>query len=276
MALNANLDNANDAHLVSWFQGWIHSHMGIHYPEQKLGLLEQRLRSLCLRISVSNLVQLKDAVEKGSVPEIYKHMANVATTNHTHFYREPQVLEFFLDHILPTLPRDERVRMWSAAASSGEELYTMIILMCNKLSIEYVQQRFAFLGTDISEKVVEDAERGIYSFRRIDAMDPALIKKWFQPCGLDNYAVDRQIKDLCIYRKLNLKNYPWPFSRNFHVVMLRNVLYYFDKETQAQVLRNIYMVTEKNGWLLTSVTESLADLNVPWEYVRAGVYRKTR
>ena len=276
MALNAQKTNMNDSHLVEWFKEWIHSHMGIHYPSQKLPLLEQRLRSLCMRLNAANLQELKTLVEQGTQADIFKHMANVATTNHTHFYREPAVLEFFMDHVIQTLPRHEKCRIWSAAASSGEELYTLIIMMCERLGLEKVQRSYAFLGTDISEKVVEDAERGIYPYRRIEEMDPKMIQNWFQPCGLDNYSVENAIKDLCIYRKLNLKNSPWPFSRNFHVILLRNVLYYFDKETQRNVLNNIYLVTEMNGWLLTSVTESLADLDVPWEYVRAGVYRKVR
>ncbi len=265
----------SDEPYLQEIQRWIYAHSGIHYTDRKLVLLYKRLQSLCQRLELQSLQQLAEALRDGSIPGIRKEVAHAASTNHTYFFREPEVLEFFQQRIVPSLPPAERWRIWSAAASSGEELYTLAIILAESLGgVEAARSRVAILGTDISETVIRQAEHGVYNERRMDGLDERLRDRYFSRVGLGNWRVDRELQKMAIFRRLNLKSRPWPFSRHFDVVFCRNVLYYFDAEHQTDVLNSIYQVTRPGGWLVTSVTESIRDLATPWKMITSGIYRK--
>ncbi len=264
-----------DERYLQEIQQWIHAHSGIHYTDRKLQLLYKRLQSLCQRLGIASLRQLSEGLKNNTIPGIRKEVAHTASTNHTYFFREPVVLEFFQKHVIPSLPPGERWRIWSAAASSGEESYTLAMILAETLGgIDVARSRAAILGTDISETVIQQAEHGVYHQRRMEGIDPGLRARYFKRVGLGNWRVDPGIKKMAIFRRLNLKSRPWPFSRHFDVVFCRNVLYYFDQEHQTDVLNSIYQVTRPGGWLLTSVTESIRELDTPWKTVTTGVYRK--
>lgn len=264
-----NIDNT-----LIWFREWIYEGMGIHYPDAKMPLLLQRLQGLCVKLELNDIKQLKSAVEKGSIKDIYHRMANLATTNHTHFYREMSVLNFFIQHIVPTLPEGQQWRIWSAASSSGEELYTLTLMLINQFGLDIFRQRVRLLGTDINPYMIEKAEKGIYPINRLDGIDQKTRTRWFKQIAMDHWQINQVIRDNCVFRRFNLKSYPWPFAQLFHVTFLRNILYYFDTANQQTILKRIYDVTVPGGWLVTSVTEPMIELDVAWQRIDAGVYRK--
>ncbi len=262
-----------DKNLV-WVKEWIELHTGILFPPQKLPLLQQRLGALCVKEDIKNIGQLVEELKCNKTAGLIRQVIEVATTNHTHFFREMNTITFFIDKILPSFSGAQTVRVWSAAASSGEELYTIIMTMAEKLGLATIKSRYSFLGTDVNPNVIEQAEKGIYSSHRLTEVSADRKKRWFKPIGLDNWAVIDDITELCLFRKLNLMDANWPFANLFHVVFLRNILYYFQKETQEKLLNQIYEVTLPGGWLITSVTESMNQMNIKWERVDAGIYRK--
>lgn len=257
-----------------WLKDWILEHTGIIFPEQKLSLLEQRLTSLCVRLGYSNCQTVIDDLKANGSTALVHQVIDIATTNHTHFFREVDAINYLISDIIPQYASSELLRIWSAASSSGEELYTIALMLAAKHSLSEVKRRFSFLGTDVNPKVVDQAEKGIYTTHRLNEVPTDYMNKWFSPMGLDTWRVSDEIKQLCLFRRLNLLHYPWPFSRLFHVVFLRNILYYFEPKTQETILNNIYEVTTPGGWLITSVTESFTNLQVKWTRVKAGVYRK--
>ena len=266
---------STDAPYLDQIQQWIHDHSGIHFAERKRLLLYKRLLSLCLQKGIPSLQQLAATLLEGNDRSICNEVAHAASTNHTYFFREPDVLEFFQREIIPGLPELERWRIWSAAASSGEEAYTIAMILAESQgSIGGALARAAILGTDISDTVIRQAEHGLYHQRRMDGIDLRLRNRYFVQSGLGNWHIHPELQKMAIFRKLNLKSQPWPFSRHFDVVFCRNVLYYFDEAHQRDVLNSIYQVTRPGGWLLTSVTESIRELNTPWKMVKTGVYRK--
>ncbi|MBT3307881.1 MAG: protein-glutamate O-methyltransferase CheR [Gammaproteobacteria bacterium] len=266
---------AEDQHALKQIQQWIHIHSGIHYTERKQQLLYKRLQSLCLQKGIVSLQALAEGVLNNSIPGIRKDVAHTASTNHTYFFREPTVLDFFRKEIIPALPRGERWRIWSAAASSGEESYTLAMILAETLGgVDQARSQAAILGTDLSENVIQQAEHGVYHQRRMEGIDAQLQRRYFTQVGLGNWRIDPEIKKMAIFRRLNLKSRPWPFSRHFDVVLCRNVLYYFDEPHQRDVLNSIYQVTRPGGWLLTSVTESIRELDTAWQMVDIGIYRK--
>lgn len=271
--VNANTKYEFTTQEVEWFSDWILQRMGISYPPNKHVILQKRLESLAIRLDIPDVRGLREAIETRSVADIYTQMADTVTTNHTHFFREIDTLNFFSDQIIDSI-KGENVRIWSAASSSGEELYTLALILIQKYGFATTRSRFSLLGTDISNRVITEAERAIYPVRRIDDVPKEMVRQWFKQVGLNGWELKNEVKDLCIYRRLNLMSNPWPFSNLFNVIFLRNVLYYFDRAGQRALLLKMYDCVEPGGWLLTSVTETLSELDVPWTRVCSGVYRK--
>lgn len=252
---------------------WLHDRAGIFYEERKTELLINRLRRVCERYGYAGLQELETQLLAVQVTELQSAVIHAATTNHTYFFREPQVLDYFSDRIVPSLP-DEQIRLWNAAASTGDETYTLAIILIEKWGLAETLKKVSILGTDISAPVIAQAESGLYTFNHLEHMPRVLLERHFQPTGIEQYRISNAIRELCLFRRLNLKISPYPFRRRFHVIFCRNVLYYFDKPHQTSTIRALYEVTEPGGWLITSVTESLRDLDSPWIPVTSGIYRK--
>jgi len=252
---------------------WLHHRCGMIYPEKKKELLNHRMQKVCDRYGVADLEALVNRVESGRDQDIEFVVMHAASTNHTYFFREPQVLNYFKDTILPNLPQ-EGGRIWSAATSRGDEAYTIAIMAAESRGIDWAQRKLSILGTDISEVVIAHAEAGIYGKSHIEQMQGTLLERYLKPVGMDQYQVHEELRQPCTFRRLNLKASPYPFQKAFHVVFCRNVLYYFDRAQQREIVEAIYDVTEPGGWLLTSVTETLRELSSRWMLIQSGVYRK--
>ena len=250
---------------------WLRERCGIDYRDNKRELLEHRMQRVCARARLGSMAELAERLEHGADDALQLAVLHGASTIHTYFYREPQVLDFFARVIVPTLPARD-ARLWSAAASSGDEAYTIAMLACEALGADAAA--LAILGTDISAVMIEAAERGVYPVSRVEALPQPLRERYLQPAGDGQLRVRDTLRAMCTFRRLNLKATPLPFKRNFHVVFCRNVLYYFDRAQQRATVEAIYDATEPGGWLLTSVTEPLRDLGTRWLPVQGGVYRK--
>ncbi|MEO1336687.1 MAG: protein-glutamate O-methyltransferase CheR [Myxococcota bacterium] len=201
-------------------------------------------------------------------------LADVLSTNHTSFFREPTVLRRISTDILSSLDAGRQARIWSAAASTGQEAYSVAILLAETVGAKAARERFAILGTDLVRRVVTVAEQGRYGPADITNVDLERRARWFHQHSSQVYEVNDAIKDLCTFRTLNLVAPKWPFSRKFSVILCRNVLYYLQSQTQKQILERIYEVCAPGGWLLTSVSESIQDLSTPWLTLEPGVHRK--
>ena len=252
---------------------WLHDRCCIFYQDNKKQLLIQRMQGVCVRHGIPDLETLADILESGRNRDITLAVMHAATTNHTYFFREPQVLDFFLDVILPGLPKSGG-HIWSAASSTGDEAYTLAIMATQIYGRDWVERNLVILGTDLSNVVIAHAEAGIYSECHLDQMPGEILERYFDPVGMAQYRVRDDLRSICIFRLFNLKSIPYPFHIAFHAVFCRNVLYYFDRVHQQAIVEAIYDITEPGGWLLTSVTESLRDLDTRWIPIRCGIYRK--
>ena len=253
---------------------WLNDRCGIYYAEKKRELLSQRLDRVLERFGISNLDDLAFCLESGQKGEIELAIVDAASTNHTFFFREPQVLDYFANKIVPGLTRNAALRIWSAAASTGDEAYTLAMLAAEALGPEQAASCVSILGTDISAPVIKHAEAAVYGPAHLEHMPEHFLKRYFDPVGGGEFKVSPHIQRMCTFRRLNLKAQPFPFRRPFDVVFCRNVLYYFDRGQQRRTLEALYEATESGGWLLTSVTESVRDLNTRWCWVGGGIYRK--
>jgi chemotaxis protein methyltransferase CheR len=253
---------------------WLNARCGIYYAEKKKELLSQRLARVLERFGLSDLEELADCVETGQKGDVEQAVVDVASTNHTYFFREPQVLDYFSNTILPNLAHKPALHIWSAAASTGDEAYTLAILAAEIMGPEQAASRVSILGTDISAPVIKRAEAAVYGAAHLEHAPEYLLQRYFEPAEAGDLRVVPHIQRMCTFRRLNLKARPFPFHRPFDVVCCRNVLYYFDRVNQRRTLEALFDVTERGGWLLTSVTESVRDLGTRWCWVGGGIYRK--
>ncbi len=256
-----------------YIRGWLSERCGMSFPDKKRELLTHRLNRILMRFELPDFEELAERLAKGEGTELQLALIHTASTNHTFFFREPQVLEYFRDNILAPASQSGELRVWSAASSSGDEAYSLAIMASEMLGLA-AANRVLILGSDISAPAISQAESAIYSGNHLDHVPPEILQRYFVPAGMGQYQVVPQIRRLCTFRRLNLMSRPYPFRKCFHAVFCRNVLYYFEKNHQFQILEQLYDVTEPGGWLLTSVTETVRDLGTRWQWVSGGIYRR--
>ncbi|PRY86459.1 CheR family methyltransferase [Donghicola tyrosinivorans] len=254
-------------------RSWLSERCGINFADNKQDLLRQRLSRVTRRFDYGDLNGLAHDLLHNPPQEVELAVMSAASTNHTYFFREPEVLDNFRTMILPEIAERAEMRVWSAAASTGDEAYTVAILVAETLGRQALK-KLKILGTDISAPVVARAEMGVFPHRQFAQTDPSILSRYFEPAGMEQYRVKEEIRDACTFRRMNLKARPYPFIHPFQVVFCRNILYYFDRADQIGTLEAIYDATEPGGWLITSVTESIRDLGSRWEPVVAGIYRR--
>jgi len=266
--------NQAEVEALQKMRQWLHTRFGMYFDNDRLPLLFQRLTQLVWQLELGDIDTLYDLVARQHNNEIIKKLADIVSTNHTYFFREPEVLDAFRSDILPELQAAGKIRIWSAAASSGEETYTLAIIITEVLGLEAARSKVSILGTDINSALIHQAEACTYPQRKMSAVPKDTRKAFFRPAGLGQWTLTPEIKKMCLFRRLNLKTQPWPFSKGFSAVFCRNVLYYFDRDQQREVTQRIYDIVPDNGWLITGVSESLHGVNNRWRLVRPGIYRK--
>jgi chemotaxis protein methyltransferase CheR len=254
--------------------GWISLYTGLHFPPAKHMILYRRLINLCFKQGFADLNELANHLKLKDMPDLPSEVARVTSTNHSFFFREPDVLDFFRKKVVPTLPEGNNWRIWSAASAAGEEAYTLAMILSEMIGINQALSQTAILGTDISYPMITQAEHGVYHKQKLEMVGDVLLNRYFHQVNNDQWSILPAIKPMCTFRRMNLNSYPWPFQNQFHVVFCRNILYYFDRPLQQELVERIYDITLPGGWLITSVTETLYWAKTRWHTVTTGVYRK--
>jgi len=170
--------------------------------------------------------------------------------------------------------KDKDLRIWSAGCSTGEEPYTLAMLIDEFLGNEKLQWDAKILATDISNKVLETAKRGIYSNEKIATLPAQWRLKYFKKYDDENSILVDSIKNEVIYRNFNLMEKVFPFRRKLHVIFCRNVMIYFDYKTRDELVNKFYQHLEDGGYLFVGHSESLNRETTRFKYVMPAVYRK--
>lgn len=259
---------------LDYLRQWITSCTGLDFPERKRASLYRRLSTLCWKLGIPNLEEMVRQLREQASPQLVGHIVWTVSTSYTFFLREPEVLQHLTQTTMPQLPSTGTWRIWSAATASGAEAYTIAILFAEALGLERTRQKIAILGTDISPPMIASAEVGVYGERNLELMPPLLRRRYFQPEGSRKWSVIPELKQVCTFRRMNLHSAPWPFKKLFHVILCRNVFYYFDRNHQELLAQRLYDAAYPGGWLLTSVTETMYNLSTQWRKVGPGLFRK--
>lgn len=219
-----------------------------------------------------------DAVEHDYTGNMEKELVNILTTNHTYFMREFAHFEYLRREVLPWLRRREAdrkdLRIWCGASSTGEEPYMMAMLLKDFFGPEHNLWDTKILATDISTEVLRHALAGIYTKEQTDVLLPQWRKRFLQPVdGGMKYEITDEIKREVIFRQFNLMD-PFPFKRKMHIVLLRNVMIYFDQPTKRQLIRKVYDIMEPGGYLFIGRTETIDRTSSPFQLIQPSIFRK--
>lgn len=243
---------------------------------KKKQLMQARLSSTLVRMGMQSFREYVDYILKSADKEAVRVMLNRLTTNYTYFMREEAHFRYFRETVLPYLleTRKERVlSIWSAGCSSGEEPYTISMLLKEALGTEAAKWDTRVLATDISQQVLEHARRGVYEEEGTEKLPPAWRKKYFLPDEPGKVKVTREIRENVIYREFNLMD-PIRFRLKFDVIFCRNVMIYFDQKTKTQLVQRFCQATNPGGYLMIGHSEGIDRKNTRYQYVCPAVYRK--
>lgn len=257
------------------FQKLIFDSAGISMSAEKKPLIASRLGKRIRILNLPDYDAYYDYLKKGEGAhngEVQRFI-DLLTTNETYFYREPQHFEYLSKHILPNYNNGEHLRIWSAASSSGEEIYTMAMIIAESLGIG---GNWEIIGTDISTRMIESARRAIYSDYRVRQL-PKHLRHRYMLKGTGKQqgfvAVAPELRRHIRFEYYNLIESP-PHAYLFDVIFCRNVLIYFNRETKQQVVQLLCKQLKNSSCLFTSHSESIHGMSNELKAVSPSVYQK--
>ena len=254
---------------------YLHGLCGIRLRDGKEALVVSRLGHRVRATAMPSLGAYIDAVLDGAIPDEIPHFIDVLTTNKTNFFREPAHFDYMVEEVLPRLAASPaEIRIWSAACSSGEEPYTLGMVVRDHLPPEALR-RTRILATDISHRILATARTARYAGNQLQGIPPETLRKHLEkvPGSPDAYTVRKEVRDLVRFARLNLME-SWPMKGPFDVIFCRNVMIYFDRETQERLVQRFATLLPPGGILCVGHAESLSGIAHGLEPIQPAVYRK--
>ena len=255
---------------------FVHQNYGIDLSKKRQ-LIVGRLSNTILSMGFSSFEEYIENLLTNKRPEDLELMLNKLTTNYTFFMREGAHFELFKDTILPYLvetKKDKVLSIWSAACSSGEEPYTISMIIKEFFGAKASAWDTRVLATDISQNALIAAKNAVYDEDSLKELSPGWKSKYFRSTGQPGtYTVAPEIKSNVIFRTFNLMD-PIRFRLKFDVIFCRNVMIYFDQPTKEALVKRFYDATNPGGYLLIGHSESLNKATTPYKYLKPATYRK--
>jgi chemotaxis protein methyltransferase CheR len=237
---------------------YIYDNSGIYITDSKKYLIENRLSRIIQEKNLQSFEDYLKLIKFSSNGNELTRLFDAVTTNETYFFREPQQLSVFAEGILPKVSEQKKgvkkYKIWSAACSSGEEPYTLsMILMENQI----LPDKFDMYASDLSEGVLTSAKRAVYNSYSVRNVPDPYMKKYFSNSG-QLYTLRDSVKNTVKFMRINLiDNKNMASHRGMDIIFCRNVLIYFDTKAKQRVVSNLYDSLNPGGYLLIGQSESL-------------------
>ncbi|MCX8083514.1 MAG: protein-glutamate O-methyltransferase CheR [Calditerrivibrio sp.] len=263
-------------------RNFIESHCGIKMPDTKKIMLESRIRKRLRALGISSFREYLDYVfnSKEGEDEVI-NLIDVVTTNKTEFFRENDHFVFLQEKALPylieKLGRISLLKVWSAACSSGEEPYTILITLSEFCEKNDMILDFQVLGTDISTAVLKKAKEAVYPMQSVSTIPLTLLKKYFLRSKDPSKQLVKVIKPLrekLILKRLNFMDKIYDIEGKFHIIFCRNALIYFSKTDQHEIVRKLTNYLIDGGFLFLGHSETIQDGSLPLKRVGPSTYIK--
>jgi chemotaxis protein methyltransferase CheR len=254
----------------------VRERLGIALAASKRELVYGRLSRRLRALKMQDFRDYLRLIESGDAEEL-QHFCNAITTHLTSFFRENHHFEFLARQLLPALERDHgkrrRLRFWSAGCSTGEEAYSIAMVVLETMPHLH-DWDIRILATDIDTNVLSHARRGLYSRERLAKMDNRRVLRWFErtPDG-QHMRVRDELRQLISFKALNLVD-GWPMKGPIDVIFCRNVVIYFDRETQRQVIARMALLQRPDDHLIVGHSESLLQVSSQYRLVGDTIHRR--
>jgi chemotaxis protein methyltransferase CheR len=258
----------------------VYAQCGIILGEHKRSLVVGRLNKELKQKGFESFMEYYEYVTHDPTGQALNTLIEKISTNHTFFWRENDHFDFFTNTVLPeevALMRQRKsrdLRIWCAGCSTGEEPYTLAMLVREYFGRDLRNWDAGVLATDISDRVLRIATEGVYREENLKKLPPRLRNDYFVHADEDVWEVREDLRKMVLFRKLNLMRENYPFKGRFQIIFCRNVMIYFDTPTRNALVQRFYRSMEPGGYLFIGHSESLGRMNCPFRYVRPAVYRK--
>jgi chemotaxis protein methyltransferase CheR len=258
----------------------VRNQCGINLHEGKRELVKARLGKRLRELGLSGYDDYVEYVRRDASGDELVAMLDSISTNLTFFFRERGHFDFLAREVLPRIvakgsARKRRLRIWSAGCSSGEEPYSIAILLHEEIPA-LASWDARILATDLSTRVLSIARTGVYDGERLRDVSPAMVARYFdcvQSTPPRHYRLKEPVRRIVTFSRLNLVG-TWPMRGPFDAIFCRNVMIYFEKSTQAALVDRYWQLLAPGGVLFMGHSESLAGVKHRFEYVEPTVYRK--
>ena len=263
------ITDADFTRLVKFVQG----NYGIDLSQKKQ-LITGRLSTSIKQRGYTSFTDFVNQVIQTKDNDLITLLLDKLTTNYTFFMREKEHLDLFCQKIIPDIvqrhQKDKTLAIWSAGCSTGEEPYNITMFLFDYLGAQASQWDCRLLATDISNRAMTAAKKGVYELP--DTIPPDWKKKYFVPQAGGQYQVAPKVRDNVIFQPFNLMD-PIHFRRKFDVIFCRNVMIYFDQPTKDALVQRFYDATVPGGYLLISKSENLS-ANSPYRRLAPSTFQK--
>jgi chemotaxis protein methyltransferase CheR len=262
------------------FRRLIVEESGISLTEHKRPLLCARLGRRLRQLSLSSYTEYYEYLRtRDDTRAERRELINSITTNKTNFFREAHHFDLLKTRVLEPLaaaaskgaPR--RLRIWSAACSTGEEPYSLAMTVADVLS-PLADWDIRILASDIDTDVLAHAERGVYPREAAQAIPLAYRRRWCKPRRDQTFEVEPSLRQLVTFREINFVREPWPIRVRFDVIFCRNVMIYFDRDTQTRIYTRFHELLRANGHLVAGHSENLMFMAPLFEPIGNTVYKR--
>ncbi|MBT3354383.1 MAG: protein-glutamate O-methyltransferase CheR [Candidatus Scalindua sp.] len=265
------------------FRSLIYDTCGISLGISKKELVKARLTKRLNKTGIKTFNEYYNFVTKidKSGKELIQLLDHIST-NKTDFFREKKHFDFLNTNLLPALisskeqSRNRKLRIWCAASSSGEEPYTLAMTVFNHIKPNNGWD-VKILATDISTRILQKAMDGTYKMDLLNDVPPGIVSSHFSKVLVDNancYMAKPHLKDIITFRRFNLMTEQFPFKHPFDFIFCRNVMIYFDQETQNTLVKKFYGCLPKNGYLFIGHSETLSKTDNDFKYKQPAIYQK--
>lgn len=258
----------------------VYERFGINLTDQKRTLIVERLQKTLRSGKFSSFKDYYEHVISDGSGQALLELVDKVSTNHTYFFRENEHFAFLKNIVIPQLIEKQgdngqnKIRIWSAGCSTGEEAYTVAMILRDTLGFDFPNWEVGILATDIAVSVLDKAREGIYGESSLGYLPEKFRKRFFKPGESGTWSLTPEIKNMVMFRRLNLMNSEFPFKGLFDVIFCRNVMIYFDDTTRYCLVNRFYQYTEPNGYLFTGHSESLNRNKNFYSYVKPAIYQK--
>ncbi len=266
--------------LFSKISKLVKGRFGINLHDGKKELVKARLTKRLRQLHMTSFEEYFDFLKSDSNGTEMVAMIDALSTNLTSFFREKKHFDFLTGTLVPEFVNNaskvgqKRLRVWSSGCSSGEEPYSLGITLSEALSLH--SWNVKILATDISSRMLAAAKAGVYSAERLNGVLPQFRSRYFEMEGDSRdklFRVKASLRKLVHFGRLNLMG-SWPMSGPFDVIFCRNVMIYFDKKTQGELVNRYWQLLRPGGVLFVGHSESLTGIKHQFKYVQPTVYRR--